>query len=278
MSDPADPRASKVDAFRSLHVPGSPFVIPNPWDAGSARILAGLGFPALATTSSGFALTLGRQDYGVTRARALAHCRELANTVDVPVSADLENGFGASPEEAAETIHRAAQTGLAGGSIEDSTGDPERLVFDETLAIERVAAAAEAARAVPGGFVLTARAESLLYGGTDLDKIIVRLQAFARAGADVVYAPGLRDMRAVRAVCAALDKPVNILAFAELRQLPLTAFAEAGAARVSTGGHLARTAYATLIGFADVLRGSTLDAHDDPTASDALAAIRRYLG
>ncbi|MBB5518320.1 isocitrate lyase/PEP mutase family protein [Amphiplicatus metriothermophilus] len=238
--------AEKVETFRTLHKKDAPFIMPNPWDAGSARVLESLGFRALATTSSGFALTLGRNDYRVARAEALAHARAVAAAVDVPVSADLENGFGLAPEDAAETIRLAGETGLAGGSIEDSSGDPEAPVIERARAVERVAAAVEAARAAPHGFVLTARAEGFLHGQDDLDEIIARLQAFEAAGADVLYAPGLPDIEAVRTVCAAVSKPVNVLAIGKLAGASLAELAEAGAARVSIGGLAAWFAYGAM--------------------------------
>ena len=252
--------ADKVAAFRALHVEGAPFIIPNPWDAGSARILEGLGFKALATTSSGFALTQGRHDYGVTRDAVLSHCRDIAEAVDIPVTADLENGFGAEPETAAETILLAAETGLVGGSIEDSTGDKAAPVFDQNLAIERVAAAVEAARKSESGFVLTARAEAFLYDGADLDEVIARLKGFEDAGADVLFAPGLSSLEAVREVCAALEKPVNVLAYGPLREATLEDFANAGAARISVGGALGYGAYGALIETATRLAGGELAA------------------
>jgi 2-methylisocitrate lyase-like PEP mutase family enzyme len=235
----------KIEKFRKLHKRGDPFIMPNAWDAGSARILAGLGFPALATTSAGFALTLGRRDYGVTRDEALAHARLLAGAVDIPVSADLENGFGVSPEDAAVTIRAAAQTGLAGGSIEDTSGDPTAPILDAALAAERIAAAVEAARDT--GFVLTARAEGFLWGRDDLDDVIARLQAFEAAGADVLFAPGLPDLDAVRAVCSSVTRPVNVLVIGALAASPLEELARAGAARISLGGALAFSAYGSLV-------------------------------
>lgn len=238
--------AEKVAAFRRLHQPGAPFIIANAWDAGSARILQGLGAKALATTSSGFALTLGRKDYGVAREDALAHCRLVAGSVDIPVSADLENGFGLSPEDAALTIRAASETGLAGGSIEDTSRDADDPIIDQSLAIERVAAAVEAAHAASSGFVLTARAEGLLSGRGDLKEVIARLQAFAEAGADVLFAPGLPDLAAVKAVCSSVDKPVNVLVLAGLVQHNLEEFAAAGVARLSLGGALAFGAYGSL--------------------------------
>lgn len=240
----ANAAAAKAAAFLDLHRAGAPFVIPNPWDAGSARILEGLGFKAVATTSSGFALTLGRKDYGVSREEALAHGAAVAEAVAIPASADLENGFGLAPEDAADTIARACGTALAGGSIEDSTGDKAGPVIeDDGLAVARVAAAAEARTR---GFVLTARAEAFLYGLGKLDKVIARLNAFAEAGADVLFAPGLPDLDAVRAVCKGVSKPVNVLVFGALVRHGVEEFAQAGAARLSIGGGLAWNAYATL--------------------------------
>lgn len=251
----------KVETFRTLHKPGAPFIIANAWDAGSARILEGLGFPALATTSSGFALTLGRRDYGVTREEALAHGRLLASAVDIPVSADLENGFGVSPEDAAETIRMAAGAGLAGGSIEDSSGEDGAPIIGKKLAVERIAAAAEAARDAKDGFVLTARAEGFLHGQGDLKEVIERLQAFGEAGADILFAPGLPDLEAVKAVCSSVGKPVNVLIYGGLARCSLEELAEAGAARLSLGGGLAFSAYGALAESASaILKDGRFDA------------------
>ncbi len=259
--------AVKSAVFRALHTPGTPFIIPNPWDAGSARVLEALGFRALATTSSGFALTLGRRDYGVTRAEAIAHARLVASAVDIPVSADLENGFGPAPEDVSLTIREACGTGLAGGSIEDSTRDRAHPVFERSRAVERVAAAVDAARTVGSGFFLTARAEGLLWGQGDLSEIIARLQAFEEAGADALFAPGLPDLDAVRAVCASVSKPVNVLVTGKLSGCSLEDFAEAGAARISVGGALAWSAYGSLVETARAVlaagRFDALTAHAD---------------
>ncbi len=236
----------KTTRFRALHEKGDCFVIPNPWDAGSARILEGLGFKALATTSSGFALTKGRRDYGVSREEALDHCREIVNAVDIPVTADLENGWASEPEDVAETIGLAIETGLAGGSIEDATGDPDKPIYDQNHAAERIVAAEYTARKSKTGFVLTARAEAFLYGDANLDDVIDRLLQFEAAGADVLYAPGLPNMDAVRAVCNAISKPVNVLILRDLKNHSVAEFAEAGAARLSIGGGLAWSAYGTL--------------------------------
>ena len=243
----------KVSKFRALHQTGAPFTIPNPWDAGSARILEGLGFKALATTSSGFALTKGRHDYDVTRKEALSHCHDIAAAVDIPVTADLENGFGPKPKNAAKTVRRAAATGICGGSIEDAPGDDDKPIYELSLAVERIAAAAEAAQKSDDGFVLTARAEAYLHGKGDLNAVIARLQAFDEAGADVLYAPGLPDIDAVRAVCTSVSKPVNVLIYGGLAQHDVKEFAQAGAARLSVGGALAWSAYGTLVDAASML-------------------------
>ena len=239
--------SEKVEKFRRLHTRGAAFLVPNFWDAGSARILEGVGFAALASTSSGFALTKGRADYGVTRADVMAHAREVCAAVDIPVAADLENGFGQSPEDCALTIREAAQTGLCGGSIEDSTGDEQRPVHEKSAAVDRLAAAAEAARAAPNGFVLTARSEAFLYGDADLNDVIARLQAFEAAGADVLFAPGLPNLDAVSAVCSSVSKPVNVLVYGALAKHSVEEFAKAGVARLSLGGALAFSAYGALV-------------------------------
>lgn len=244
MSSPANAKAA---AFRALHEQGAPFILPNPWDRGSARMLEGLGFAALATTSSGFAMTLGRKDYGVTREQAINHGAEIAEAVDIPVNADLENGFGPAPEDAATTITQACKTMLAGGSIEDSTGDKASPVIkDDALAVARIAAAVDAVKASGRDFVLTARAEAFLYGIGELDKVIARLNAFAEAGADVLYAPGLPDMDSVRAICSSVSKPVNVLILGGLAKHSVEDFTKAGATRLSIGGGLAWSAYGTL--------------------------------
>jgi 2-methylisocitrate lyase-like PEP mutase family enzyme len=222
---------SKADAFRALHEGAEPFLIPNPWDAGSARVLEALGFRALATTSSGFAFTLGRLDGGVTLDEVIAHAAAIDAATSLPVSVDLENGYGPAPEDAARAVTGAAGAGAAGGSIED--WDAESGLYGPSHAVERVAAAAEAARAT--GFVLTARAENHIRGNPDLDDTIERLRTYEGAGADVLYAPGLRDAAQVRAVCSAVSRPVNVLAHPGLS---LAEIADAGARRVSVGGAL----------------------------------------
>jgi 2-methylisocitrate lyase-like PEP mutase family enzyme len=233
----------KARKFRKLHEGPGAFVIPNPWDAGSARMLTALGFEALATTSAGLAFSLGRRDGEglVRREEALAHIREIVGASDLPVSADLENGFGDAPEEAAETIRLGAAAGLVGGSIEDATGDERKPIYDHGHALERVTAAVEAARALPFPFTLTARAENFLHGRADLDDTLRRLQAFADAGADVVYAPGLPSLEAIRTVCAAVaPRPVNALVGAAGRSV--AELAQVGVRRISTGSALHRAA------------------------------------
>ena len=244
---PSMTQYEKAVHFRALHQQPGVFVFPNPWDGASARILAALGFPALATSSAAQAATLGRRDGRVTREEALAHCRVLVEAVDVPVAADLENGFGAAPEVVAETIRLAAATGLVGGSIEDATGNPEAPLFALEAAAERIAAAAEAARALPFPFTLTARTENFIRGHPDLDDTIRRLQAYERAGADVLFAPGLPDLATVRRVCAAVSKPVNVIAAVPGAGFTVAALADAGVKRISLAASLYRAAMTGLL-------------------------------
>jgi 2-methylisocitrate lyase-like PEP mutase family enzyme len=240
-------QSKKGERFRALHEGSTLFVIANPWDAGSARILAGLGFAALATSSGASAGVLGRRDGMVARAEALAQAQAIVDAVEVPVSADLEKGFGDTPEEAAEVIRLAAKAGLVGGSIEDATGDPRRPLFDRGHARDRIAAAAEVARGLPFPFTLTARAENFLRGNPDLDDTIQRLQAFEAAGADVLMAPGLPDLAAVRAVCAAVSRPVNFMAGIKGKSFSVAELAEAGVKRVSLATSLYRAAMSGLM-------------------------------
>ena len=228
----------KGEAFRALHE-GEPFVIPNPWDAGSAKLLEALGFKALATTSSGFAFTLGRQDGEVSLGEVADHVRMLSDASDLPVSVDLENGYGAAPADAARAIERVAEAGAVGASIEDWDPDVER-IYEIDHAAERIAASVEAAKGFGFPFVLTARAENHFRGNPDLDDTITRLQAFERAGADVLYAPRLRTLDEVRAICEAVSKPVNVLTHPKLSVPDIVA---AGGQRVSLGGNLAWVAY-----------------------------------
>jgi 2-methylisocitrate lyase-like PEP mutase family enzyme len=237
----------KAKRFRALHQGPRAFVIPNPWDAGSARVLAGLGFEALATSSGASAGVLGRRDGAVTREEALAHARAIVMATDLPVSADLEKGFGDAPAAAAETIRLAAEVGLVGGSIEDASGDKEKPLYDFGLAVERVAAAAEAARTLGFGFVLTARSENFLRGKPDLDDTIRRLQAFEKAGADVLFAPGLPDLAAVRAVCAGLSKPFNFMVGIKGKSFTVAELEAAGVRRISLATSLYRAAMSGLV-------------------------------
>jgi 2-methylisocitrate lyase-like PEP mutase family enzyme len=238
----------KAEAFRALHEGGT-FIIPNPWDAGSAKVFAALGFAALASTSSGFAFTLGRRDGEATLDDVVAHTRAIDQATDLPVSIDLENGYGREPEDAATAITRAAEAGAVGGSIEDY--DPSGELYALEHAVERVAAAVEAARAFDFPFMLTARAENHLRGNPDLNDTIARLQAYERAGADVLYAPGLRTVDEIRAVCEATAKPVNVLA---RPKLSLREIADAGARRVSVGGSLTWVAVAAMAAAAERMR------------------------
>jgi 2-methylisocitrate lyase-like PEP mutase family enzyme len=241
-------QAQKAEAFRALHV-GEAFVIPNPWDAGSARVLAALGFKALASTSSGFAFTLGRLDGGATLDEVVEHAAALDRATDLPVSVDLENGYGPDPEQAALAITRVAEAGAVGGSIEDF--DPSGGIYGRSHAVERVAAAVEAARALDFPFTLTARAENHIRGNPDLEDTIGRLTAFDEAGADVLYAPGLRTAEEIRAVCEAVSRPVNVLALPELSLAEVVA---AGARRVSVGGGLTWVAVSALAAAAVEIR------------------------
>ena len=240
-------QSDKAARFRALHEKPGVFVIPNPWDAGSARLLAGLGFQALATSSGASAGILGRRDGKVTRGEALAHARAIVEATDLPVSADLEKGFGDAPEAAAETIRLAAGVGLVGGSIEDATGDKDRPLYAIGHATERVAAAVQAARALPFPFTLTARAENFLRGNPDLDDTIRRLQAFEKAGADVLFAPGLPDLEAVRAVCAAVSKPFNFMVGIRGKSFTVAELAAAGVKRISLATSLYRAAMSGLL-------------------------------
>ncbi len=241
-------QAEKGKGFRALHA-GEPFVIPNPWDAGSARALEALGFKALASTSSGFAFTLGRRDGQPTLDDVAAHVTALADATTLPISVDMENGYGREPEAAARAVQRVAEAGAVGGSIED--WDAHEGLYDPVFAVERVAAAVEAAQNLPFPFTLTARAENHIRGNPDLEDTIARLQAYEAAGADVVYAPGLRTLDEVRTVCEAASLPVNVLARPNFTMAEL---AEAGAQRVSVGGALTWTAVQAFASAAEAIR------------------------
>jgi len=240
-------QSDKARRFKALHLGPGAFVIPNPWDAGSARILAGLGFQALATSSGASAGVLGRSDGQVTREEALAQARAIVEATNVPVAADLEKGFGDAPAVVAETIRLAAEIGLVGGSIEDATGERDKPLYDIGQATERVAAAAQAARALPFAFTLTARAENFIRGNPDLEDTIKRLQAFERAGADVLLAPGLPDLASVRAVCAAVSKPLNFMVGIKGRSFTVAELEAAGVRRISLATSLYRAAMSGLV-------------------------------
>lgn len=274
-------QAERAAGFRALHERPGAFIIPNPWDAGTARLLASLGFEALATTSLGLSNMLGRPDGAgvVSRTEVLENCRVIAEATDLPVSADLENCYADEPRAAAELIRLAAQTGVVGGSIEDTTSDPSRPIYDFDLAVERVHAAVEVARSLPFPFVLTARADGLLHRHADLDDAIRRLQAFEKAGADVLYAPGVRDLATIRAVTSAVSKPVNVVMSAADPALTATQLAEAGVKRISVGGALSRLALAGFLEGAREMKesgGFTWMRRTVPT-SELKPVFRRYL-
>jgi 2-methylisocitrate lyase-like PEP mutase family enzyme len=273
-------QAQRAEAFRALHERPGLFIMPNAWDAGTAKLLASLGFEALATTSLGFASSLGRVDgtLSVTRDEVIANCREIAAATDLPLNADLENGYADDPEEAAAMIRLAAEAGVVGGSIEDATGDPARPIYDFDLAVRRVAAAARVAHSLPFSFTFTARAENYLHGRTDLADTIRRLQAFAAAGADVLYAPGLRDLETIRQVVAAVQKPVNVVMGQIDPDITLHELAEAGVKRVSIGGALARLACAAVRDAAIAMRdaGSFQWVREAMPGKDLKAIFERY--
>ncbi|HMJ03404.1 MAG TPA: isocitrate lyase/phosphoenolpyruvate mutase family protein [Conexibacter sp.] len=262
-------QAQRADRFLALHRPGSPLLMPNPWDAGSARLLASLGFEALATTSGGHAMTLGRRDGAVTRDEALAHAAEIAAATDLPVSADLEDCFGDTPEAVAETVVLACETGLAGFSIEDF-GGAEPHIYDQGLAVERVAAAVEAAHAGPARLVVTARAENHFRGVDDLADTIARLQAYEQAGADVLYAPRLVTIEQIRAVVEAVERPVNVLMWPGCPPVP--ELAAAGVARVSVGAAFAFAALGAVVEAARELREDGTAGYFEQMAVGARAA------
>lgn len=247
-------QAEKAARFQALHARPGAFVIPNPWDAGTARILERLGFEALTTTSAGLAFTLGRRDGQVSREEALANARAIVEATDLPVAADLENGYGHAPEAAAETIRLAGAAGLVGGSIEDASGDPERPIYDFQHAVERMAAAVEAARALPFPFVLVGRAENFLHGRPDLDDTIRRLQAFEAAGADALFAPGLTSVDDIRTVCASVGRPVNVIMGLKGSTLTVDELAALGVKRISVGSALSRAALGAFVRAAREIR------------------------
>jgi len=267
-------QADKAQAFRALHHAPGAFVIANVWDGGSARLMAGLGFAALATSSGASAGTLGRRDGKVTRDEAMAQARIICDATDLPVSADLEKGFGDTAEVVAETIRLAAQAGLVGCSIEDATGNPDAPIFDLGYATERIAAAAAAARAFP--FTLTGRTENFLRGRLDLDDTIKRLRAYEAAGADALMAPGLPDLAAVRAVCSALARPFNFMVGIKGKSFTVAALADAGVKRISLATSLYRAAMTGLLGAAkEVREHGTFGYIDTSLATPELNAFMR---
>jgi len=259
----------KYERLKALHQRKGAFVIPNPWDAGSARLLATLGFEALATTSAGYAFSKGKRDSfaGLGRAEILANAAEIVDATDLPVSADLEDGFGPSPESCAQTIRLACEIGLVGGSIEDATGNSDAPIYDMYQSVDRIQAAVEAARGLP--FMLTARAENYLWGKPDLDDTITRLQAFSAAGADVLYAPGLPNIAAIKAVCDAVDKPVNVVMGLQGQSYSVAELSEAGVRRISVGGSFARAALGALMRAAEEVRSSGTFTYAADAISDA---------
>jgi 2-methylisocitrate lyase-like PEP mutase family enzyme len=247
-------QAEKGRAFRALHERDGAFIIPNPWDAGTARLLAHLGFEALATTSMGYAFSAGQRDNTIERHQMMLHLSAIAAATGLPVSADLENGFGDAPDVVAETIRLAAMTGVVGGSIEDATGRPDQPIYDREHAAERIRAAGAAARALPFPFVLTGRAENYLHGRPDLGDTIARLQAYQEAGADVLYAPGLATRDDIAAVVSAVDRPVNVVMGLRGVQLSLAELSALGVRRVSVGSALCRTALGAFLRAAREMR------------------------
>ena len=272
--------AEKAAAFRALHERPGAFMIPNPWDAGTARLLASLGFEALATTSLGLANSLGRVDgtNGVSRAQVIENCRVIAAATDLPVNADLENGYAHEPRAAAEIIRLAAGAGISGGSIEDATGEADRPIYDFQQAVERVQAAVEVARALPVPFLLTARAENLLHGRLDLDDTIRRLQAFEKVGADVLYAPGVRDLATIQTVVSSVSKPVNVVMSAADPDLTVAQLAGVGVKRISVGGALSRLALAAFLKGAREMaeRGAFTWMRDTVSSKELKDVFRRW--
>ena len=267
-------QADQAQRFLALHRAGEPLLMPNPWDLGSARLLASLGFEALATTSSGFAATLGRNDGAVSRDEAIVHAAVIVAATDLPVSADLENGFADAPAGVAETMRMSIEVGLAGASVEDFTGRADDPIYGIGLAAERIAAAAEAAHGGPGRLVLTARAENYLHGRPDLADTIARLQAFQEAGADVLYAPGLRTLEDISQVVREVDRPVNVLALEGVP--PVAELAEAGVSRISVGGAFAFAALGAVVSAAAELREQGTYGFRAGSAAGAAAARRAF--
>jgi len=267
-------QAEKGRRFRDLHHRDSAFVIPNPWDVGTARILASTGFEALATTSVGYANSIGRQDHGVTRDEMIAHATTLCAATELPVSADLENGFGDDPETVAETIRLAAGAGLAGCSIEDSTNRNDDPIYAFEHSVDRIRAAVEEVRKLPFPFMLTARAENYLHGRKDLADTIKRLQAFQEAGADVLYAPGMTDVADIATMIRSVDRPVNVLAGMQGVHFDVDGLSRIGVKRISVGGALTRIAFAAVVRAArEMKEHGTFTFVDEPITSREIAAL-----
>lgn len=269
-------QAEKAERFRALHRRPGGFVIPNPWDAGTARMLAGLGYEALATTSGGLAITLGKRDGegAVTREEVLTHASAIVRATDLPVSADMENGYGDEPEAVAETVRLAASVGLVGCSIEDATGDPHHPIYEKSHAVERIQAAVEAARSLPFAFTLTARAENFLRGRRNLDDTVERLQAFAAAGADVLYAPSLPDLPSIRAVCTSVTRPLNVMVGPKNQCFPVEELVQAGVQRISLGPTFFRAAMTAFLRAArETKQHGTFTFADDTLTFRELSAL-----
>ncbi len=261
-------------SFRSLHERQEAFVIPNPWDVGTARVLASLGFEALATTSAGLAFSLGVPEGILSRDQVLDHCQELVDATALPVTADLEAGFGDDAETVFETITLAAEAGLAGGSIEDYSGNADNPIYEFEHTVERIQAAVEAARALPNDFVLTARCENFLHGRLDLDDTIKRLQAFETAGADVLYAPGLQTLADIRTVCASVSKPVNVVMGMPGATYGVSELSNAGVKRISVGSAFSRLAFGSLMSAAqEILKEGTFSFANNAAGFNQLDSI-----
>jgi len=269
-------QSERAQTFKRLHDRNALFVLPNPWDIGSAKMLAGLGFEALATTSAGFAFSQGKLDrIGVMqRDDALQHAKDIVQATNLPVSADLENGYGHTPEEVQKTIFDAAKAGLVGCTIEDTTGLKDKPIYDQAFAIERIAAAVEAVATLDFPFMLTARAENYLHGRPDLDDTIARLQGYERVGADVLYAPGLPDIDTIKSVCDSVTKPVNVVAGIALRGVSTAQLEQCGVRRVSVGSSLARTAIGSMINASKaILEYGTFDAFETAASFNDIEAL-----
>jgi 2-methylisocitrate lyase-like PEP mutase family enzyme len=266
-------QAEKARTFRALHERDHAFVIPNPWDIGTARLLAQLGFEALATTSAGYAFSIGQRDYSLTRDRVLGHATDLVSATDLPVSADLEGGFGDDPETVADTLRLAALTGLAGCSIEDSTRNPNEPIYEHQLAVDRIRAAVEVIRDLHFPFTLTARAENHLVGRNDLKDTIKRLQSYQEAGANVLYAPGLKTSEEIRSVVSSVDRPVNVLMALQGVSLTVKELSDLGVKRISVGSALSRVA---LTAFLDAAR--EIKDHGTFTFADEATTYRDLMG